>query len=276
MTTVQDPRSSAPLGTDAISAPRAVPDALRVRVFTIPGSHPGVAVQRMLDHKGIAYKRTDLLPVASWGVLRALGFPHVTVPAIKIDGRRTQGSTEITRELDRLIPQPPLFPADPEHRAAVEEAERFGDRDLQECVRQILLWAFKQNAAPLRSFMEGARIGLPHGLGVSMAGPFIAMDARAHNVGDDVVRDDLAALPDMLQRIDGWIAGGVLDGESLNAADFQLAASLRLAMSFDDLRPAIEHRPAGRLALRVVPDYPGRIPPVLPAAWLEPLRAAVT
>jgi hypothetical protein len=59
----------------------------------------------------------------------------------------------------------------------------------------------------------------------------------------------------------------------LNAADFQIAPSLRLAMSLDDLRAAIEHRPSGELALRVVPNYPGRIPPVLPAAWLEPLRA---
>lgn len=252
------------------------PRPTKVRLFTIPGSHPGVAVQRMLDYKGIPYKRSDLLPVASWGVLRALRFPRVTVPAIKIDGRRTQGSTEITRELDRLVPQPPLFPTDPEHRAAVEEAEHLGDQDLQECVRQILLWALKKSAAPLRSFMEGAKIGLPHGLGVSMAGPFIALDARAHNVSDDVVRDDLAALPNMLQRIDDWIADGVLDGEHLNAADFQLAPSLRLAMSFDDLRPAIEQRPAGRLALRVVPDYPGKIPPVLPTDWLTPLRTPAT
>ena len=44
-------------------------------MFTIPGSHPGVAVQRMLEYKGIPYKRTDLLPVVSWGVLKALGFP---------------------------------------------------------------------------------------------------------------------------------------------------------------------------------------------------------
>jgi hypothetical protein len=43
-------------------------------------------------------------------------------------------------------------------------------------------------------------------------------------------------------------------------------------MSLDDLRPAIEDRAAGRLALRVVPDYPGRIPPALPTAWLEPLH----
>ena len=42
------------------------------------------------------------------------------------------------------------------------------------------------------------------------------------------MRDDLAALPGMLQRIDDWIADGVLGGEQLNAADLQIAASLRL------------------------------------------------
>ena len=43
-------------------------------------------------------------------------------------------------------------------------------------------------------------------------------------------------------------------------------------MTFDDLRPAIESRPAGKLAKRVVPDYPGKTPPVLPPAWLQQLR----
>jgi SAM-dependent methyltransferase/glutathione S-transferase len=122
-----------PLPARADSAPTDV------RLFTIPGSHPGTAVRLMLEHKGIEHKRTDLLPVASWAVLRALRFPGVRVPAIKIDGRRVQGSREITRELERVKPQPPLFPADPDRRAAVEEAERFGDEDLQQTVRQILL-----------------------------------------------------------------------------------------------------------------------------------------
>ncbi len=270
MKTAQPSLDSLPQAAARNGAPPGTPTD--VRVFTIPGSHPGVAVQRMLEFKGIPYKRTDLLPVVSWGVLRALRFPRVTVPAIRIDGRRTQGSTEIARELERIVPQPPLFPADPDHRAAVEEAERFGDEDLQERVRQILLWMLKKNAGPLRSFLKGAKIGLPHGLGVGMAGPFIAMDARAHDVSDDVVRDDLALIPGMLQRIDDWIADGVLGGDQLNVGDFQIAPSLRLAMSFDDLRPVIEHRPAGRLALRVVPDYPGNIPPTLPPDWLQPLH----
>ena len=149
----------------------------------------------MLEHKGIPYERTDLLPVVSWGVLKALRFPGVTVPAIKVDGQRFQGSREITRELESIKPEPPLFPADPDHRTAIEEVERFGDEDLQHTIRQILLWSLRKEAAPLRSYLEGAKIGIPHGLGVKMAGPFIALDARAHEANDANVRRDISNLP---------------------------------------------------------------------------------
>jgi hypothetical protein len=40
--------------------------------------------------------------------------------------------------------------------------------------------------------------------------PFIALDARARGAGDANVRHDLAILPGMLQRIDEWIAEGVI------------------------------------------------------------------
>ena len=62
------------------------------------------------------------------------------MPALKIDGDKVQGSRQIARELERLRPEPPLFPADPEKRAAVEEAERFGDEELQHPIRQMLWW----------------------------------------------------------------------------------------------------------------------------------------
>ena len=58
-----------------------------------------------------------------------------------------------------------------------------------------------------------------------------------------------------------------------NAADYQIAPSLRLMMTMDDLRPAIENRPAGELAVRVVPEFPGHAPAILPPEWLEPLQA---
>jgi glutathione S-transferase len=249
---------------------------VNARLYVIPASHPSIAVQLMLEQKGIAYKRTDLLPVISKGVLRGLGFPGKTVPALKIDGSKVQGSRQIARELDRLVPEPALLPADPDVRAAVEEAERFGDEELQHPIRQILWWSIKRDKAPLRSYSEGAKLGLPIGLAMKTAAPIVSLSARFNEASDENARADIAALPALLDRIDAWIAAGVLNGEQLNAADFQIAPSVGLAMTLDDLRPAIENRPAGALAKRVVPDYPGHTPPILPAAWLAPLSAPAT
>jgi glutathione S-transferase len=249
---------------------------VKTRLFVIPASHPSITVELMLDRKGIEYKRTDLLPVISKGALRGLGFPRKTVPAIKIDGHRVQGSREIARELERLRPEPALFPSDPEKRAAVEEAERFGDEELQHPIRQILWWAIKRDNAPLRSYSEGAKLGVPLSLAMKTAAPVVALSARFNEADDEHVRRDLTELPALLQKVDDWIAAGVLNGDQLNAADFQIAPSLGLAMTLDDLRPAIESRPAGELAKRVVPDYPGKTPPILPPAWLQQLRGAAT
>ena len=224
----------------------------------------------MLQRKGIPFKRVDLMPVISKGALRALRFPGITVPALKMDGVRVQGSREIARELDRIRPEPPLFPADPDQRVKVEEAEAWGD-GFQDQPRRIVWWALKRNRAPLASYSEGARLGIPIGLAVRTGGPIVSLSARFNQATDSNVSAGLAALPGDLDRIDGWISEGVLDGEELNAADFQIAPSIRLLMTLDDLRPAIESRPAGRHALRVVPDFPGRMPPVLPPDWIRGL-----
>ncbi len=245
---------------------------MNARLYVIPASHPSITAELLLEHKGVPYKRTDLLPVISKGVLRAVGFSGVTVPALKIDGAKVQGSRQIARELDRLRPEPPLFPADPEKRVAVEEAERFGDEELQHPIRQILWWSIKQDKEPLRSYSEGAKIGMPISLAMKTAAPIVALSARFNEADDENVRRDLAALPALLDRVDELIAKGVIGGEQPNAADFQIAPSIGLALTIDDLRPAIEGRPAAELAKRVVPNYPGKTPPVLPAAWLEPLR----
>ena len=204
---------------------------MNVRLYTIPGSHPGVAVQLMLGHKGIPFKRKDLFPAVSRAVLRASGFPGNTVPAIRIDGERVQGSRQIARELERLQPDPPLFPADPAARAAVEEAERFGDEELQHPIRQTIWWSLRKDVSAMESFSKDARLGLPiNSLTVKSAAPLAAITARLHGASDENVGADLAALPDLLQRIDDLIAAGTIGGEQLNAADFQIAPSVRLAM----------------------------------------------
>ncbi|HEU4599844.1 MAG TPA: glutathione S-transferase family protein [Solirubrobacterales bacterium] len=247
---------------------------MEARLYVIPASHPSIAAQLMLEHKGITYKRRDLMPVVSKVVLRAAGFPGITVPALKIDGDKVQGSRQIARELDRLRPEPPLFPADPERRAAVEEAERFGDEQLQHPLRRLLWWGFKQDRQPMRSYSEGARLGVPIGLAVKTGGPLVALSARFNEASDENARRALEQLPGLLDQVDAYIESGVLGGEQLNVADFQIAPSIGLAMTLDDLRPAIEARPAAALARRLVPKYPGRMPPVLPAEWLHPLTRA--
>ena len=246
---------------------------MKATLYVMPGSHPARAVAGMLDLKGIPFKRVDLMPVISRGVLKAMRFPGVTIPSLRLDDRKLTGSRQISKALDEIRPEPPLFPADPERRAAVEEAEVWGEQILSDAVRRILWNAIKRDKQPLGTFAEGAKLGVPTGLAVATAAPIIAAELRIHGVTDDAVRADLAAFPGWLDRIDEWIAEGVLGGEPPNAADFQIAAGLRLAMTLQDLRPAIANRPAGGLATRLIPDYPGDAPPVLPAEWLEPLRA---
>jgi glutathione S-transferase len=247
---------------------------VQARLYVIPGSHPSMTARLMLERKGIPYKRVDLMPVIAKAALKLLRFPGITVPALKLDGRRIQGSREIARELDRVQPDPPLFPADPAERASVEEAERFGDEDLQPVARRILWWALRRDRAPLESFSEGARLGVPTAVALRTAAPVVAASARINNANDETVRTDLAALPGLLTRVDDYVAAGTLGGEDLNAGDLQVSTCIRLLMTLDDLRPLIEPRPCGELALRAVPDFPGQVPPVLPAAWLAPLRSA--
>ena len=233
----------------------------------IPGSHPSMDARLMLERKGIPYKRRDLIPVISKGVVRALRFPGVTVPALKLDGRRVQGSREIARELDRIQPEPPLFPADPAKRAKVEEAEAWGD-EFQQKPRRLIWWALKRDRAPMASYSEGARLGHPGRPGGEDRRPIVALAAASTSRPTRTCAPTSPRCRRDLDQIDGWIADGVIGGEEPNAADFQIAPSLRLLMTFDDLRPAIEDRPGGKLAMRVVPDFPGRTPPVFPREWL--------
>jgi glutathione S-transferase len=102
------------------------------------------------------------------------------------------------------------------------------------------------------------------------------MAIRLNDSTDEVVREQIAAIPAALDRIDGWIAEGVIGGPQPNAADFQLATSVRLLIAFADIEPAIEGRPAAELATRIAPDPPGRIGPAFPSEWLAPLQAGVT
>ena len=244
------------------------------KLYVIPGSHPSRAAALMLEHKGIPFKRVDMIPGPIKQVqLRAMGYPADTVPALKLDGRKIQGTCEISRALDEIRPEPPLFPSDEKKRAAVEEAERWGDDVLQSMPRRVIWNALSRDHSDLTTYSEDANLPVPAPIAARSGGMVVALAKRRNRATDEAVQRDIAELPGILDHVDGLIKDGVIGGRELNAADFQIAPSIRLAMTLDDLRPAIETRPAGELAMRVVPLFPGHTPPVLPAEWLAPLRA---
>ena len=94
---------------------------MRATLFGLPASHPTLAGQLMLEHKGVDYRRIDFPAGMQRLMLRPLGFPGKTVPAVRIEGARLQGTTEIALALDALLPERPLFPADPERHLRAAE-----------------------------------------------------------------------------------------------------------------------------------------------------------
>jgi glutathione S-transferase len=245
---------------------------MKATLFVLPGSHPSIAARLMLELKGIDYRRIDLVPILSKGILRAAGFPGVTVPALLLDGQRVQGTGAIARALEQAVPDPPLFPADPEQRAAVEAAERWGDEVLQPIPRRIVWNVLSRDPRGRRSYLEGARLGMPVALAAKTAPPLVYLSKRFNGGTDEAVRSDVEGLPAVLDEADRLLAEGVIGGAP-NAADFQIATAIRLLMTLDDVRPAIDGRPIANYALRLVPDYPGYAPAALPPEWKRSLSA---
>jgi hypothetical protein len=58
----------------------------------------------------------------------------------------------------------------------------------------------------------------------------------------------------MLDRVDAWIAEGVLASTALNVADFMVAPSLALLSYRPDLATQIAARPAGAMLDRLLPE----------------------
>lgn len=235
---------------------------MRATLFALPASHPSLAAQLMLEHKGVGYRRIDLVAAVHRMVLRALGFPGTTVPAIRLDGARIQGTTEIALALDALLPENPLFPRDADRRREVVEAEAWGNEVLQPVPRRLVWNGLGHDRSELGTYLEGAKLGIPMPIAARVAPPIAMLARRLNRATDENAQRDLAALPGLIDRVDELIERGVIGGPERNAADYQIATSLSLLLTMDDLRPMIEGRPAGRLARGVVRHQPGHLPHV--------------
>lgn len=248
----------------------------KAQLYGMKHSHPVLASRMALELTGVDFEVHDVLPGLHGIVVRANGFAGWTVPALRLDGRRIQGTLAIARELHRARPEAGLFPSHPERRRVVEHAERFGHDELQPLARRAFRWAgIRDNA--VREWMARYVVGVP---APALAGyafkPVMILYGRYISKATDAqVRQDLARLPALLDHADALIDEGAIGGAAPNAADLQILTSVRLLLAHDDLRPAIAGRPCGQAALRLIPDYPRSgpdalppIPAVLPLEWL--------
>ena len=219
-------------------------------LYTIPGSHPARTGELMLQHKAIPYRRVDLRPGFHRPLLRLRGFPGDRVPAVRFpDGRRGQGTRPLARVLDELVPEPRLVPGDPR----VEEAERWGDDVLQQWARRMVVGAGIRDP----DLLSG------HG-GRGRLGPLLARRERERKIIIRFVKpaygmtrkqwdDDETRVAEMLDHVDTLIGDGVIHGDQLNCADFQIVTSLALIEYRLDVRPELDGRPAAALLERVLP-----------------------
>jgi glutathione S-transferase len=89
-----------------------------MRIWRIPFSTNVERVALGLGHKELTADWVDIDPADRSEVERISGQP--LVPVLELDGRVIVDSTAILEELDRLRPEPALYPADTARRAEVE------------------------------------------------------------------------------------------------------------------------------------------------------------
>ena len=245
-------------------------------LYVIPGSHACRSAMLMLAHKSVPYRVVNFVTLSHPVMARLHGFDAGgerrvagdrrtgplrtgdrlgTVPGLAAGDRRISTNRGIARFLDEQHPDPPLFPADPGRRREVEQAERWANEVLQMAARRILGTAAVRDPAEFSRASGDGRMGYllyRRALARRLLVPQIAR--RIFAVEPSAERGILADLAPMLDRIDAWIAGGVLGGEQLNAADFMVAPSLALILYRRDLLPEFEGRPALDLVDRVLPE----------------------
>jgi glutathione S-transferase len=237
----------------------------RLVFHVLPPSHPCMAVEAALKLKGLAYEKVELRAGSHPEELeRIYGSGRRTVPGLLVDDEPVHGSNTILERLEQLAPEPSLYPA--VLGDAVVEAARWGDEELQDLGRRLPWGALHFRPEAMGTLAGGAPLD-PAGTDFAMR--FVRGAWKYHGITAVRLAEDLAGLPARLDRVDAYVADGVLGGASPNAADLQIGATLSVLLILGDLRPLIEGRPAERVARAWFEDRPGLVPAgAFPAGWV--------
>ena len=233
---------------------------MTVRLYITSLSNPSRAVIGMLAYKRLSHRRVDLLTGFHPYLVRLAGFPGRTVPALELgDGRHVQGSLNISRALDEVVPERPLFPAEPVARRAVERAERWGHDELQPIPRRIFRYAAMRDPT-VRRWIAAEVEGVPvPSVVATLTLPVAVLRCADSGGSEETIPEDVRRLPGLWDLADALVGEGTIGGAEPNAADLQILSSVRLLLDFKEL-PSQEHRPSARAARQLFGDWNGDMP----------------
>jgi glutathione S-transferase len=229
-----------------------------------------MTAEAALKHKGLTYELVNLaMGKHQEEVERIYGEGRRTVPGMTIGDETVHGSTAILWRLEQDFPENTLYPE--AVRDAVREAELWADGDFQDFGRRLPWSALHFRPESMGSFGGAGALDPP---GTDYAIKFIRATWKYHGISAVQMAEDLAALPAMIDRIEGFAEEGLIDGAEPTAADLQIGATVRVLLTVGDLQPLFQGSAAERVARRNFPDYAGLVPAgAFPDGWVRP-RAA--
>src|SRR5437899_9445282 len=186
-------------------------------------SHYNEKVRWALDWKRVPHVRRSLVPGLHVG--RAVWMTgHKQVPVLSVDGQVIADSTAIIGALERLVPDPALYPSDPaEHRRALE-LEDFFDEELGPHIRRAFFHALLPDADFASAFLTGGAGALTQRLYRAcfpLVRAAMRVDMRIDDAGAALGRRKIGAALDRIRaelRPSGYLVGGGFAVADLTAA----------------------------------------------------------
>jgi glutathione S-transferase len=109
-------------------------------VHSIPGSPFGRAVLMMLEEKGARYRFDAVAPGTLKTADHLARHPFGRIPVLQHDDFRLYETQAILRYLDRVMPEPPLSPADPRAAARMDQYMNVNDWYLFQGVANVIVF----------------------------------------------------------------------------------------------------------------------------------------
>jgi glutathione S-transferase len=242
-----------------------VSTAPEITLHGLPPSHPSRAAEIAIRVKGLEFERVEMDMGGHNEQMEAIyGAGNRTVPGMLVDGEPIHGSRAIFAKLEEIAPDPPLYP-DP-IAAAVREADRWGDEELQDLGRSLPWGALHFRPEAFGTFAGGEALDPA---GTDYAIRFIRATWKYHGLSAALLAEHLAGLPAKLDHVAELASAGVVDGDAANAADLQIGSTIRVLMTLGDLEPMLAGSAAVRIAVRWFPEVPGHVPAgAFPAGWV--------